>query len=507
MKKTAILLMLITVISKIFGFFRDIVLSYFLGTSNISDAYLISLTIPVVIFSFIGKGIETGYIPLYSRIENQSHKKAINFTNNLINILLLITMIIATVIFIFTESIVRIFAYGFDEETLNLAVKFTKVTILGIFFNVLIYIYRAFLEVKGNYLIPASIGFPLNFFIIASIIISTKLDIIYLAIGSLLAIGSQLALLIPFIRKKEYKYFLRINLKDKYIKKIGLISLPVILGVSVNQINILIDRTIASQIISGGISALHYANRLNNFIQGIFVLSVVTVMYPYLSKMAAINNISGLKKSLNDSIIAINLFVIPAMVGAMFFSHPIVQLLFGRGEFDEKSTYLTASALFFYAIGMVGFGLQEVLSRTFYSLQDTKTPMIIATLAVCLNIILNLVFSRIFGIGGLAFATSVAANFASLLMLVQLRKKIGNIGLKEIIITLFKIFLASNIMAVFSKIIFMYLKMHITSNIALLISVFFGVIVYSVIIYFSRINELNSIKFLIKIKLKGFLKK
>lgn len=219
MKKTAILVMLITIISKVFGFARDLTLSYFYGTSSISDAFLISLTIPSVIFGFIGAGISAGYIPMYSKIEKDYGEKEGNrYTNNLINILIIISTIIIIFGLSFTEPIVKLFASGFKGERLELAVKFTKISLFGIYFTGLLSIFSGFLQLKGNYAIPALIGFPMNFVLILSILLSSKTNILVLAIGIVIATASQLILLIPFIHKEGYRYKFVIDIKDKHIK-------------------------------------------------------------------------------------------------------------------------------------------------------------------------------------------------------------------------------------------------------------------------------------------------
>lgn len=315
MKKTAILLMVITVFSKLLGFTRDIILSYFYGASNISDAYLISITIPIAIFGFIGAGISTGYIPMFSKIEQEyGEEKGNRYTNNLVNILI----IISSVIFIFgsfyTEQIVKIFASGFEGETLALAVKFTKISLLGIYFTGLVSIFGGYLQIKGNYAIPALVGFPMNFFFIVSIFLSSKINVLVLSIGSVIAIASQMLLLMPFIHKKGYRYKFVLDIKDQHIKSMAYLALPVIIGVSVNQINVLVDRTLASSIAVGGISALNYANKLTLFVHGMFVLPMVTAMYPMISKMVAEKNINGLKESVSEAIILISLLVIPATI-------------------------------------------------------------------------------------------------------------------------------------------------------------------------------------------------
>jgi putative peptidoglycan lipid II flippase len=494
MKKTAVLLMMVTIFSKILGFIREITLSYFYGASNISDAYLISTTIPLVIFSFIGTGISTGYIPMYSKIENRNDAyEAKRYTNNLINILIVICTVLVVLGFLFTSEIVKIFASGFEGNTLNLAIQFTKISFLGIYFTGLMYILNGFLQLKGNYIIPALVGFPMNFFIILSIFLSPYTNILMLSIGSVIATASQLLLVLPFAYSKGYKYKFILNIRDKYIKDMIYIALPVSIGVSVNQINTLVDRTIASQIVIGGISALNYANRINLFVQGIFVLSISTVMYPLISKMAAENNMIGLKKTLSEAISSINLLVLPATVGAMVFAEPIVRLLFGRGAFDSQAISMTSYALFFYSIGMIGFGLREVLSRAFYSLQDTKTPMINAAIAMVMNIVLNIILSKFLGIGGLALATSISAIFCTVLLFISLRKKIGPFGMKNITISFIKILCASLVMGGIAKISYNTLLNNISANLSLILSIGIGAVTYFVIIYFMKIEEVDVI--------------
>lgn len=502
MKKTAIIIMFITIISKISGFARDVTLSYFYGASNISDAYLIASTIPNVIFSFIGAGISTGYIPMYSQIEQESGEEVGNrFTNNLINMLIIVSTIFILLGLLYTKQIVKIFASGFDGESLVLAIEFTRLNLFGIYFTMLIYIYNGYLQIKGNFIVPALIGIPMNFIIIASIFLSTKTNIIVLSFGIVIAKIAQLLFIIPFAKKKGYSYKFVLNKQDDKIRKMASLGLPVIIGVSVNQINALIDRTIASRIVMGGVSALNYANQLNLFIQGLFVLPLATVMYPLISKMVVEKNISDLKKSVSEAISVVNLLVIPATVGSMIFSEPVVKLLFGRGAFDVNAIRMTSYCLFFYSLGMIGFGLREVLSRTFYSLQDTKTPIVNAAIAMIMNIILNILLSKYMGIGGLALATSLSAIFCTGLLFISLSKKIGPFGMKQISISFLKILFASLIMGTFAKFSFNHLTASLSQNLSLLISIGIGAISYFIIIYFMKIEDVDVMVEVIKKKL------
>lgn len=503
MKKTAFILMLVTIISKIFGFSREITLSYFYGASNISDAYLISLTIPTVIFSFIGIGISIGYIPMYSNIQQQYGKKeGDRFTSNLSNILIIIFTIMVIFGLILAEHLVKIFARGFEGETLALAIKFTKISLFGIYFTGLMYIFGGYLRLKGNYIVPALIGFPMNIITIAAILLSFNTNVLVLAIGSLVATVSQLILLMPFVHKEGYKHKLVLDIKDKHIRNMAYISLPVIIGISVEQINVLVDRTLASSIAVGGITALNYANKLNSFVQGLFVAPISTVMYPMISQMAAEDNIDGLKSSVSEVINAICLLVVPATIGAMIFAEPVVKLLFGRGAFDPKAISMTSIALFYYSIGMIGFGLRDILSRAFYSLQDTKTPMINGTIGVSMNIILNIVLSKYMGLGGLALATSISAIFCTVLLFISFRKKVGSFGMKHITISFIKVLCASLIMGILARLSYGALLKRISANLALVLAIIIGAGVYFILIYFMGIEEVDSMIDAIKNKLK-----
>ena len=492
MKKAALAVMIITIFSKFLGFVREIVLSYVYGASAVTDAYLVSRTIPTVIFSFISAGIGTGFIPLYSRIlRDRGQAQADKYTNNLSNALLLMASIVVVIVILFTQSIVRLFASGFSGDTLTLAIAFTRISVSGVYFTALLNIFTGYLRIHENYVVPALIGLPMNFTVIISLIASTKTNIYVMAIGSVIATASQLVFLIPFMRNKGYKYQPILDLKDENLKKMVLIALPVIMGTAVNEINVLVDRNIASGIAVGGISALNYANRLNGFVRGLFVSSITTVLYPMISKMAAQKNMKGLKSYISEAISITNLFVIPATVGAMLFSEEIVTLLFGRGAFTPEATQMTANALFYYSVGMIAFGLRDILSRAFYALQDTKTPMTNATIAVAVNIIFNIILSRFMGIGGLALATSISGILSASMMFVTLRRKIGGFGLREISVSFIKISIASVLMGFIALGSFGFLGQTLRQNLALFLSIGAGMLAYGIIIYCMKVPEVE----------------
>lgn len=504
MTKKAIIIMIITIISKLFGFARDIILSYFYGTSNISDAYVISLTIPTVIFGIVSGGIAAGYIPMYSRIEKDKGSfESNNYTNNLLNILIVICTFIVILGYIFTDKIVILFASGFDENTLKLTVDFTRITILGIYFTGMMSIFSGYLQIKGCHIVPASVGIPLDLITILSIILGCYINTKYLVIGSVIAIASQVFISIPFAVKNGYKYRFIINLKDKNIITMARMLIPIIIGISLNEINILIDRTIASQISVGGISALNYADRLIGFIKGIFVVSITSVMYSMVTEMIVNQNYKELERIIHESISSIIILIIPITIGTMIYSRQIVEFLFARGAFNKDAVNMTSDALFFYSVGILGYGIRDVLSRVFYSFQDTKTPMLNATLGMLLNIILNITLSKYLGIGGLALATSISSIVTTCFMTISLKRKFMNFNLNKVFILIIKVLISSLIMGILSKLSYMlFMYMMINKFISLILAVGIGAILYFIIIYCMKINEIIVITDYIKNKFK-----
>lgn len=499
MKKTAFILGIIIIISKTVGFLREVTLSYFYGASYISDAYLISLSIPGVLFGLLATGVATGYIPMYTSIEEKHGLKEANrYTNNIVNILLLISVIAVLIGLIFTRSLVTIFASGFTAETMQLAINFTRITLFGIFFMSLTTIFNGFLEIKGKFIVPALMGFPLNAIIIASIFISAKTSPLILAIGSLIAFSSQLIFMIPSIKNSDYKYKRVFKINDEHVKKMAIIALPIIIGTSVNEINIIVDKTIASNLSVGAISTLNYAKILSDSIVALFVATLVKVIYPTISRMAAKGNIKGLETTVEEAINSIVILIIPATVGLMLYSYPITRLIYARGAFSNAALDMTSGALFYYSLGIFGYAMRHVLFNVFYAMQDSKTPMINGSIAVILNIILNIILSRVMGVNGLALATSISALVSVLLLFISLRIKIGYLGLKNLSYTFIKVLTASAFMGLISRLT--YYIFGVESNLSLLLAVIVGVLSYTIIVYNMNIREVDNL-------VKGFKNK
>lgn len=218
--KMTITLIIATAIAKVLGFGRELVLASYYGASMYSDAYLIAMNIPSVIFNIIGMTLGTVLIPMYFEVNNSlGEKESLKFINNVFNIVIVACIIIALLGFIFTEQLVKLFAIGFKGEVLKIATDFSRVAILGIVFTGASYVITAYLHIKNNFTIPGLITVPKNILIIISIIFSIKYNPYIMIWGTLLGIATELLFQLPFAIRSGYKYSLCINIKDKYIKK------------------------------------------------------------------------------------------------------------------------------------------------------------------------------------------------------------------------------------------------------------------------------------------------
>ena len=511
--KATIGLMMATMIAKILGFGRELVLASSYGASMYSDAYLTAMNIPIVIFSIIGTTLGTVLIPIYFEVNNdEGEKKSLQFVNNIFNIVITICILMAILGFIFAKQIVKVFAIGFEGEALKIAIDFTRVTMIGIVFTGLSYVMNAFLQIKNNFTIPGIATAPRNIIIIIFIMVSIKYNPYIMIWGSLLGMLVEFLFQLPFAIKKGYKYQCYINIKDKYIKKAANLIIPVLIGVAVNQINAMMDKTLASTLVEGSISALNYANKLNLFVMSLFTTSVAAVIYPVLSKLSANDNKEKFTTSVVTSINSVILLVTPISVGAIVLAIPIVRLLFERGEFDSIATNMTAIALCMYSLCMLAAVLRDILGKIFYSLQDTKTPMKNGAMAMVMNIVLNIILVRYLDLAGLALATSLASIICTILLFKSLKKKIQYFGQDKIFKTLFKSVISSIIMGLvtylsYSKLTDIFNLNYMSEIIILFMSVIVGIIVYSVCIIISNVEEINFVVNTIKSKLNKKMNK
>lgn len=494
--KTAIMVIMLTMLTKVLGTFRDLFLSYYYGSTYISDSYILATTLPVTIFAFIYEGISASFIPVYSRLKTKEEENKL--TCNMLNLLTIITLVIITFIEIFPESTIKIFASGLTGEALKTAVFFTKISILGVFFSSYIYIFVSYLNYNNSFLAPTIRAIPMDIIVIASIAISFKTNnLLYMAIGIPLSLFVEFAFLIPFIRKKGFKFSLSLSLKDENLKNIILWSIPIIISTAIADINTIIDRQFSSWIMEGGISALTYSNRTINVIRTTFFVPLITILFPMFSKKINSGKKEEVSELTSNSISFLMILAIPLTFGCICLSNDIISILFQRGAFDAAATNITSICLKYYSFSLLGCAISTILTKVFYSMSDMKTPMYISAFGILINIIFNVLFSKKIGLGGLAIATSISNMLIFVIQyyIINKRLKLSN---KKIMITLIKSVIASIIMFIILKPLRVSLGHNFSTLISFIISTIVSMIIYFIILLILRTEELKKLILIFK---------
>lgn len=243
-------------------------------------------------------------------------------------------------------------------------------------------------------------------------------------VAGILASAVQLYSIIPTLKSMGYKYERKLNFKDIYLKEASIMLMPIIIGLSVNRVNILIDKAIASTLPVGSISWLNYADDIIQLVLGIFITAIVTVFFPVISQEYNKEDIESLKRVMNKGVSLILKIAIPAMIILIILSEPIVKLLFERGEFGPKATYMTSQVLVYYALGLGSMALVLILTKIHYAIDDSTTPMKYGFIGVTANLFLNIILSKYMGTKGIALATSISTTLTTILLIKDLNNKI-----------------------------------------------------------------------------------
>ena len=492
MKKIVFSIMIITMISKIFGFGREMVLSYYFGASSVTDAYLISTSITLIIFSLVGVGINSAFIPIFTTIsEQESKERAFDFTTRLLVFLFIVCIFSYFIILIFTSPIVKVFASGFSGDILRLTVDYTRISALIIYFVIVINLFTALLQVNNKFYIASIIGIPFNIAYMIGIYISYLKGNMYLPIVTVIAYFIQAFMLLYPVSKLGYKFKFNFKLKDKYLKQMIAIAFPAIIGGSLEQVNYLIDKTVASRIgIEGGITLLNYSSKLNLAISGILISSLLVVFFPKISKLVAKEDRVTLKNEILNSVNFTIIVSIPISMLILVLRYEIISFLFQRGNFNESNTITTAKCLLYYSIAFTSIGLREITNGVFYALKNTKTPVINAIIGVFLNVFLNLILSKYLGLPGIALATAISITFTVILLFYTLYKKYKILYIKDIIITFIKVISASIIVGFIVHNIKNFL-LNYPLIINLIFSSLVGIITFVLIIPFLKIKVVD----------------
>ena len=441
--KTTALVTAVIILSKVFGLARDVITAGYFGTGVENDAYASAYTLfyfPVLLFNSC---ITATIVPLFvEEREKFSLAHSNRFASNALNLFAVAALLIAALMYAFCDPIVRLI-FRFDAEGIALTVKLTRIMLLGLVFNVSSIVLASLLNAMERFMAAQLTGFPLSVAVILSVVLfAPSMGIETVAWGVFIASVLQVLVLIPALMG-WFHYTPIIDLRDERFHRLLKLAGPAVLSMGISEINHLVDRSLASGLPVGSISAMNYAYKLITFLLGVLMVPLTTIMFSRMSRMAADDDRYGVLDSLRHSIRLISLVAMPIIAVAMVMANDVVQMIYMRGNFTRESVYLTGGVLLFYLIGVPAFGFRDFMNRTFHAIQDTRTPFKVACLVVALNIVLNVILRRVMGARGLALATSVASYIGLLVMFFLLRKRLGRLGFRRIAPEMIKIVAAA----------------------------------------------------------------
>ena len=510
----------LTFLSRILGYFRDLLIARVIGAGLISDCFFVAFKLPNLFRRILGEGaMNAAFIPVVSGVRTKSGKKSADaFFSNIFSFLLVALLAFVLILEIFMPLIITLIAPGFSDnpEKFNHSINLTRLTFPFVLFICLTSLMGAYLNTLGKFASMAVTPIILNLSLIFTLLIFFKSENLFL-ISSTLSFVVSIAGIIQVIwmyyniRRNKSKLsinfsFLKTFKSDKEITKFFKLLLPAILGNGAYQINLLIDMILASTLPDGSISFLYYADRVNQLPLGVLGIAIGTALLPVLSSQVKKNQKKEAEKSISKAIKFGILFSIPAFFGLLIFSENIISFLFFRGAFEYKDVQATSSALIALCCGLPAFIMIKILVIPFFANEDTKTPIKISLFCMLINLILNLILIREFLHVGLAISTSVSAWINFILLFYILNKNLNYSFDNSIFKVFLKVSLASLTMSyiVLKTYEFMINNFEMytlyNTNFILILCIIFGIIIYSALMYFLGIKELEINKWKIQKK-------
>ncbi len=439
-----------TFLSRILGFLRDMLFAKILGATMASDAFYVAYRIPNLLRELFAEGsMSAGFIPVFTEYQTQrSKEEAGKLVRSVFTVLFLVLTVLVIMGMLFAPVIISFIAPGFakDPEQFQLTTTLTRIMFPFLLFISFAALTMGILNSTRHFGPPAISPAIFNIVMILFILFPFYPQPVFMAaVGVVVGGLAQWAMQLPTVYKEGFSLSFQRPIFPLHpgLMKITKLLVPVTLALSVTQINILVSTSMASHLSEGSVSYLYYAMRLIHFPLGIFGVALSTALLPTLSVQAARADFTGLRQSFSFGLRLIFFITVPAMIGLTLLRVPIVHLLFEHGAFDRMATEGTAQAVLYYAVGLWAFAAVRVVVPVFYSLQDTTTPVKVAILSMVINVILNLVLVKDLQHGGLALATSLAAAFNFLSLVILLKKKIGRIDAARIVTSHLKVLLAS----------------------------------------------------------------
>lgn len=488
-----------TALSRILGLIREILMSHVLGASLVADAFVVAFKFPNFFRRFFAEGaFNAAFVPQFAgRLAEQGLHPAKLLAEQVFSVMAWFLLTFVIIVEVFAPTLMPYLAPGFitTPERLNLAVEFTRITFPYILFISLSALLAGVLNSIDRFAAAAAAPILLNVMMIGALLVFPELHMepgFALSASVLIAGVIQLLWLYWVCTRAKVRLTLKLPALTDDVKKVLKLMIPGTIGAGVMQINLLVDMILASLLPTGALSYLYYADRLNQLPLSIFGVAIGTALLPPLSRYWRKNEV---QKALQTQTTALEIamqLTIPASVGLVVLSYPLIKLIFGHGHFTLMDVAATAPALAAFALGLPAYVAGKVFATTYFAREDTITPVKVAIVCVVSNFIMNLIFMKWFLHVGMALATSIAAWINVTILAFLLRKEGLFTFSKKLVIMTLKVIVLSAVMAVVLRYAQNYLPTRATSlwgEIAITLSyVFLGIMVYLIGGYFIGVK-------------------
>ena len=503
-----------TAASRVLGFIRDILLAKIFGASGFTDAFFIAYRIPNLFRELFAEGsMSAAFVPVFTEtLSIEGEERAKRLASAVLAFLLIVLSAVTVLGVLAAPWVVSIIAPGFldEPEKFSLTVRLTRIMFPFLFFISLAALAKGILNAMKSFFIPALAPVCLNLSIITSaLFVAPAWPVPLAAVALAVSVGGalQVAVQAPELFKRGFIIRPVVNFAHPGLKKILKLMLPAVAGMGVAQINIFVSTIFVSYLQGGAATYLYYAMRFVHLPIGIFGVAMATAVLPSLSEYAAKSDMDNLRETFSFALRILFFITLPAMAGLIVFAGPIIDILLRRGEFGTAAVEETAYALVFYSTGLWAFVGARVAASTFYSLQDTRTPVRVAALSVIVNILFSLLLMGPMRHAGLAFANSIAATVNFLALFYLLRRRLGRLDGRNIIASFLKTVLASVIMvsagAAVMKMIFPAGGGLVERAVALAVVIISCVVIYIFISSITKSRELGYLQDVLRRKRAG----
>lgn len=443
------ILMAAFVASRLTGLARDIVIGYHFGTTREYDAYLAAIRVPDLVFQILAGGaVASAFIPVFaSYLAKDREDEAWRMVSTLFNLGLLALTPIVVLLAVFAEPVMAVLAPGFEPEAQALAADLARVLLVMPLFFTLGALTTSVLNSHHRFLFPALAPSCYNLGILSGAwLLGPSMGVKGMALGASAGAFLYLLVQVPGLARLGMTYRPVLDLGQPGVRQVGKLMAPRVVGLGIVQVNSMIALVLASAL-PGMYSALNYAWLLTMLPLGVFAIAISTAAFPTMAAQVASERTDEMKRVLSSSLRLILYLTVPASIGLIVLRYPVVRLLFERGQFDASSTEATAFALQFYAAGLFAHSLTEIVTRAFYAMQDTRTPVAVAGAAMVVNLAASwFLVQTPLRHGGLALGLSLSAAFEALLLLWIIRQRLGGLDERQLALSVVRIVAASVVM-------------------------------------------------------------